>query len=171
MMQTSELVRDFNSTTEKCHNVTREPCHVTREQCTRGGEELPKGMVVPTTDLQMRSLAVENESQVGIQSINQSVSQLTYSPAPNPHSQIYETLHQDKFIAKSFQTLQIWWCERERVEVKVFHTAGEVILDIDTHVGALSATQVQKKMAKNLLAMAVGIKQKKVVDQIVQKVR
>jgi hypothetical protein len=71
MMQTSALVREFKSTTEKCHNVTREPCYVTREQCTRGGEELPKGMVVPTTDLQMRSLAVENESQVGVQSINQ----------------------------------------------------------------------------------------------------
>lgn len=57
------------------------------------------------------------------------------------------------------------------VEVKKSHTAGEVILGIDTHVGALSASQVQKKMTKNLLAMAVGIKQKQVVDKIVQKVR
>lgn len=30
--------------------------------------------------------------------------------------------------------------------------------------------QVQENLAKNLLAMAVGIKQKKVVDEIVQKV-
>jgi hypothetical protein len=39
-------------------------CAVTRTQCTKGGELLPKGIIVGTSDLQMRTLAVEDEDMV-----------------------------------------------------------------------------------------------------------
>ncbi|CAM6028791.1 unnamed protein product [Sphagnum balticum] len=39
-------------------------CAVTRTQCTNGGELLPKGIIVGTSDLQMRTLAVEDEDMV-----------------------------------------------------------------------------------------------------------
>ncbi|KAG0604802.1 hypothetical protein M758_9G008700 [Ceratodon purpureus] len=74
-----------NSTSKSTEDVT------SSEQCRQAGEDIPRGMVVATTDLQMRSLTQEDEEEV------------------------------------------------------------------------------KKSMTKNLLAMAVGIKQKKDVDEIVQK--
>jgi hypothetical protein len=37
----------------------------TRELCRQAGEDIPRGMVAATTDLQMRSLTEEDEEEVG----------------------------------------------------------------------------------------------------------
>ena len=42
---------------------------VTSEQCRQAGEDIPRGMVVATTDLQMRSLTQEDEEEVGFSKI------------------------------------------------------------------------------------------------------
>lgn len=47
-----------NSTSKSTDGITREPCR-------QAGEDIPRGMVVATTDLQMRSLTEEDEEEVG----------------------------------------------------------------------------------------------------------
>ena len=44
--------------------VSEEACYKTKAHCSGGGEALPKGIIVETTDLQFRSLALESEDKV-----------------------------------------------------------------------------------------------------------
>lgn len=47
-------------------SISKSTEDVTGEPCRQAGEDIPRGIIVATTDLQLRSLTEEDEKEVGL---------------------------------------------------------------------------------------------------------
>ena len=137
----------------------KEPCYVTKTHCSRGGaESLPRGVIVETSDLQFRSLKDEEENEVGTTCAV--VWQRDFVSTGHGFNALVCVLVQLRRV--SFLTLVISFRGSNLWLLLAPLICGLSFLCI--------VFQVEEVMPKNLLVMTVGIKQKKVVDEIVQKV-